>query len=370
MFEFTYKLKNKDYLEYNDYHYKNSILHKVFQFIFFVIFPMILYIAIIYDQVFRRSRYLLSSISGIIHFNIFTLFLLLILIVSFVILYFILNLIWKIMFTTTISCGNFVNKNERTIRFDSDNFTGITDISTYTISYEKINELAKTKKAIYIYINLREAVILPVYIFKTAAQKDAFWEFINDKLSTENKSEAAPCMSNEDPLFQFNMDLTKNDFMEFELHITKNNVVLKNTLFIFRIIIVSLPLFFLLQSIVRQHRGEVIKNHVIGLIIAVIIIFCWKYLIKGLTKLYYKSMEKKGKLPYEGLCSVSFYETIMTEVSDGMTIQRTYKEIKKIEILNQVIYLYISDMQAVIIPLHIFKTEEQKEAFITFIQDK
>jgi len=72
------------------------------------------------------------------------------------------------------------NKNVQ-LQFDEENYTEIGDISETKIKYTTIEKVVEGRIAIYLYIGAIQATIVPYSVFETVEQKHNFLAFINSK---------------------------------------------------------------------------------------------------------------------------------------------------------------------------------------------
>ena len=77
--------------------------------------------------------------------------------------------------------GKLPYGKETLIRFEEDFFIDTDEINEVKIKYSSIEKIAICAQAIYIYISVQQASIIPLSVFETEEQKAAFLAFIHNK---------------------------------------------------------------------------------------------------------------------------------------------------------------------------------------------
>lgn len=106
-------------------------------------------------------------------------------------------------------------------------------------------------------------------------------------------------------------------------------------------------------------------------LLAVVFYFIYKPLLRASVKRQIKFYKKQGKLPYSPKATMTFGEACFTEVTETNKSEYVYSLICDAYIVNdRKIYLYISQVQAFILPVSAFESKTQLDAFLTFIGEK
>ena len=101
-----------------------------------------------------------------------------------------------------------------------------------------------------------------------------------------------------------------------------------------------------------------------------LIIVFWKYTIIWYIKFNIKHMKKRGKLPFGKNVRTEFDEESFMEISELAESKVAYDNVERILEDSNAIYIFISSIQAFILPHRIFESEQQKADFLAFINGK
>ena len=105
-------------------------------------------------------------------------------------------------------------------------------------------------------------------------------------------------------------------------------------------------------------------------IISVIWFFVVKPLFMLVMKLNIKLIKKDGRLPYGKDVLIQFNEDYFIENTNETESKVKYEIIEKIVCGMYAIYIYISSIQAFIVPFSVFENEEQRNEFLEFVNNK
>lgn len=83
-----------------------------------------------------------------------------------------------------------------------------------------------------------------------------------------------------------------------------------------------------------------------------------------------KMMKASGKAPFADDYKAVFEEDKVTTSTKDTEISNSYSAFEKIVIGRNALYLYRNAISATILPYRIFASEEEKESFLQFIQQK
>lgn len=105
-------------------------------------------------------------------------------------------------------------------------------------------------------------------------------------------------------------------------------------------------------------------------ILSVAWIFLFRKLVQYKIRKNMKVMAQTGKMPYGEEITRTFDEEKMSSMTADTESSRGYSSIEKIVLGENAMYLYIYAASAVILPYRAFAGNEEKEAFLRFIQEK
>jgi len=172
MFQFCYTLNENDYFEFNKYHAFNSPASRKNMIIYRFIVPII-FVAC-------------GLIAGtIVDEPVVTYY--------FYIAFGIVAILWLIFFKPLMAkqikknigrikkSGKLPYQSNVTISFEDDFFVETTENGEARVKYSTIERVIITEKAIYIYINAVQAILLPFTVFSDEQKHDDFIVFIEEK---------------------------------------------------------------------------------------------------------------------------------------------------------------------------------------------
>lgn len=175
-------------------------------------------------------------------------------------------------------------------------------------------------------------------------------------------------------MYQFKYILNDKDYWEFNKYYISNARAGKIMLWIIRLFIVIACINNIISTLKNPEEEYDLMFAIILIflyaIVAVIFFFIAKILILLITKIYIKLMKKDGKLPYGSDVYMQFDDDFFVENTNETEIKTKYESVEKIVVYKNYTYIYISSIQAFIIPSFVFETKEQKSEFLTFINHK
>ena len=75
-------------------------------------------------------------------------------------------------------------------------------------------------------------------------------------------------------------------------------------------------------------------------------------------------------MPYGEETTIQFEDDYFTRTIPGIVTKSRYSVIEKVVIGNDCVYLFINSVKAILIPISAFESNEQRESFQVFIQEK
>lgn len=172
--------------------------------------------------------------------------------------------------------------------------------------------------------------------------------------------------------FRFNIRLTEEDYFNFNLFHLYNDPSSRKTLVVVRICLnVILFSALILQLIILKDITVALITAVLLLIPVVLLNLFYNKYWEFMTKRQIKGMKKHGKLPFPPESLLEFYDNYSVEITPYTRTEHNYSSFEKIYLSqHRYIYIYISSVQAYIIPLSAFSSEEHFNSFMNFISTK
>lgn len=173
-------------------------------------------------------------------------------------------------------------------------------------------------------------------------------------------------------MYQFKYMLNDDDYWEFNKFHLSNAPANKKALLVLRLMV---PVILAISSLLSLNNYKNFYELIAQIILFVIFSVAWFFIVKPLTmlimKLNIKIIKKDGKLPYGKDVLIQFEEDFFIETTNETETKTKYTSIEKIAAGgNRAIYIYISSVQAFIIPFSVFESEKQRDAFLAFINYK
>ena len=172
--------------------------------------------------------------------------------------------------------------------------------------------------------------------------------------------------------FKFNVNLTDDDYLDYNIFWTTKSYYGKKQMIKLRIIIAAL---FGVISLFTLFRGGFSPYSFLGVIPCLIafIIFeaALNSILVGSIKSQIKSLKKKGKMAYSQVAEMEFSEHAFTETTPTNKTEQHYSSIERISIFHErVIYIHVNSIMSYILPISCFDSKEQYEKFLAFIETK
>lgn len=172
-------------------------------------------------------------------------------------------------------------------------------------------------------------------------------------------------------MYQFQFRLDDGDYLEFNRHHQLNAPASRRGLLIARLMVPAAFAVLLLLALLGDAGPEQIE---IQLAIYAPVSIAWFFLAIPLNllvlKLNLKLLRKHGKLPYGREVTLRFEEDFFIETTEKTEMKTKYSAIERIALGERAIYIYISALQAVILPFAAFEAAEQRDAFLAYLHDK
>lgn len=164
-------------------------------------------------------------------------------------------------------------------------------------------------------------------------------------------------------MLQLNYKLTDEDYIEFnEFHQLIHSEVGKRNLFLLKLIG---PMISILAIVIFILARAEIMLIVIEVIVLCIFSMVWialskKIMKRGIRKAILKMKETEG-LPFAEETTLNFTEDQIIEITKNQELKVDYKKIQDVCETEKAFYVYISSMEALIIPKRVLDQDMEKK---------
>ena len=172
--------------------------------------------------------------------------------------------------------------------------------------------------------------------------------------------------------FQFNVNLSKQDYIDFNIFWQTKSPYGRKQFIGFRIIIAIIVLMIVGLQIFNNTLStySIIDFIPVFALLLVVEIFLSKFL-SWFYKGHIKMLSKKGKLGYSAESVVEFYDDRFTETTVDNKTEHKYTAIERISVVGEkVVYIHTNSMMAFILPISCFENLQQYNEFLGFIKGK
>ena len=173
-------------------------------------------------------------------------------------------------------------------------------------------------------------------------------------------------------LFHFNITLTEEDYLAFNnFHSFESKhgrkAIRKSRIFFIAIMALLIALMFFIQGVTTF---SLIYTALLGVYTIVYMLLFRKVLNKNI-KSQIKRLKKLGKLPYEPISTLEFYEDKMVEITTSARTEQSYDVFERLCIVaNRYILLYRSSVGAYILPMAQIKSQANLDDLLYFLSQK
>lgn len=173
-------------------------------------------------------------------------------------------------------------------------------------------------------------------------------------------------------LFQLNINLSEEDYLSFNnFHsfesVNGKKAIRKNRLF-FTLSIIFLAV--LLVLVMGLTTFSVIYTALLLLFTLLYMVFFKKILTHNM-KAQIKRLKKTGKLPYDPVSTLEFYEDKIVEITESSRTEQSYNIFERICVVkNRYILLYKTSVTAYILPVAQINTQLNQQDFVAFLSTK
>ncbi len=173
--------------------------------------------------------------------------------------------------------------------------------------------------------------------------------------------------------FQFNVNLSEQDYLDFNLFLNLKSYYGKGQMKTIRILLAIMCVFMIGVFLILGGFSGIAR--VLFLVLGIIVlVFSQLFLEKTFARALKKQMrnlKKRGKMAYSPESVLEFYEDVLVETTPENRNEQKYSSIERISIVdNKVIYIHISNLAAYLLPVSCFESKEQFDGFLYFIKTK
>ena len=165
-------------------------------------------------------------------------------------------------------------------------------------------------------------------------------------------------------------DLTKEEYIAFNMHYIENSPTLKRSLFIQRYVValVFLAFPFIFSKIFGAPM--LLSFIVYGAIFVAWILYYPKYYMATTKKRILRMIDEGSNANLYGLRSMALTEVGVEEISEHGESRSSWNSIERIDETANHIYIFISSMNAYLVPIRAFEGRTQKDEFMEILKSK
>lgn len=172
--------------------------------------------------------------------------------------------------------------------------------------------------------------------------------------------------------FRFNVNMTPEDYLEFNRIVMSEMPAGKKLVKTERIIISVFTVLGIILILLNEAGSPSALVAVVALLLSAILV---QLLITPGMKLFVKfnvkSLTKaQGKMPYTEHSVIEFYDDVFVEISDDGKNEVKYSAIDNFYVNDKLVAIFINKMQAYTIPVASFESREQMISLVRFISEK
>ena len=173
-------------------------------------------------------------------------------------------------------------------------------------------------------------------------------------------------------MFKFNVNLTDNDYLEYNKFWNFRSHYGKHQLITMRIVLaVVIGIFMIAVLIMNGFSTDGFIGIIpLAILLALMEIFLKRYVTYTL-KAQLNSLKKKGKVAYSPVSTLEFYDDYLVEITESNKTEQKYSSIERVSVVRgRAVYLHVNSLMAYILPISAFDNKEQFDSFIEFFNSK
>lgn len=173
-------------------------------------------------------------------------------------------------------------------------------------------------------------------------------------------------------LFKLDIDLSEDDYWSFNNFHSFESVYGKKTVrktrLFFTLAMILLAVLFML--VMGLSTFSVIYTALLLLFTLLYMVFFKKILTRNM-KAQIKRLKKTGKLPFDPVSTLEFYEDKMVEITSSSRTEQSYNIFERVCVVkDRYILLYKNSVGAYILPVVQVKAQLNQEKFVDFLSNK
>ena len=173
-------------------------------------------------------------------------------------------------------------------------------------------------------------------------------------------------------LFQLNITLTEEDYLAFNDFHSFGSAQGKKLIRRSRVIFISLMALLMVLVILFIGTTAFALSYAafLGLFTAVYMIL-YRKILKRNIRVQIKRLKKQGKLPFDPVSTLEFYDDKIMEITPSKRTEQNYSIFERICIVQgKYILLYYSSVGAYILPIPQIQMQIDQDAFLRFLSGK
>lgn len=172
-------------------------------------------------------------------------------------------------------------------------------------------------------------------------------------------------------MFEFKVFIDDDDYIQFNKYQYLNNPVDMKTLILYKFSIPLLCFLFITRFIAVQASFQAVIYATISMILFSIfwVLYC-KEMFLLIIENRIKRMKRSGRLLYSDVGLLKFDDEIIHEITPEAENKAKYSLVEKIAVTEKAVYIYISSLQAYILPTVAFTDDKEKQIFLEFLKMK
>ena len=173
-------------------------------------------------------------------------------------------------------------------------------------------------------------------------------------------------------LFQLNINLSEEDYLDFNkfhsFESAHGKKLINKTRFFFVLAMIILAALFLL--LIGFTTFSIIYTALLLLFTLLYMVFFKKILTRNIQT-QIKRLKKIGKLPFDPISTLEFYEDKMVEITASSRTEQSYTIFERVCVVkDRYILLYKSSVTAYILPVAQIKAQLNQENLVDFLSKK
>jgi len=170
--------------------------------------------------------------------------------------------------------------------------------------------------------------------------------------------------------YEFNVNVTEQDYLDFNMFISVRSPYGKKTFTTTKIFVSVLVIMSALLLLIKGRFSADAFIGVIPLFIfwAFVLVFLPKY-YSWILKTKLNLIKKDGKLPFSTTSVMTFYDDAFTETTADNKTEHKYTAIERVSVVDgKMIYIHINSLMSYILPMACIGSKNECDGFLSFLQ--